>query len=108
MNYHREPPPPLFAPHNGTPTSKAAAKAIEPSAATLRAKVLDAIRAAPGGLTDEEGQAVTGLKVQTYTPRRGELVKQGLIEDSGGTRATSSGRKAVVWTATKGGSNGNA
>jgi hypothetical protein len=101
MNYHREPPPPLFAPHNGTPTSKAAAVAIQPSAATLRAKVLEAIRAAPAGLTDEEGQAATGLRVQTYTPRRGELVKQGLIEDSGSTRATSSGRKAVVWVEKK-------
>lgn len=80
-------------------TSQAAADAIRPNAATLRARVLEAIRARPEGLTDEEGQTVTGLEGNTYRPRRRELEKAGLVRLSLGTRLTRSGRAAAVWIA---------
>ena len=82
-----------------SPTSVAAAEAIEPSAATLRGKVLAYLRDS-GGATDEEGMAAIGMGGSTWRPRRCELVVRGLVRDSGQTRLTKSGRKAVVWVAT--------
>jgi len=78
-------------------TSQAAADAIRPNAATLRARVLEAIRARPEGLTDEEGCKATGIQGSTYRPRRGELEEAGLIRKTGGTRETDSRRKANVY-----------
>lgn len=51
------------------------------------------------GFTDEEGSQATWIGPSTYRPRRIELVRAGLIRDSGETRATASGRSAVVWIA---------
>lgn len=80
-------------------TSREAAASIEPAIHTLRRKVLDAIRA-HGGLTDEQGIELTGMSPSTYRPRRIELVESRLVEDSGLTRKTKSGRWAAVWRAT--------
>lgn len=77
-------------------TSQAAAVAIAPDSSRLRAQVLAAIRE-HGGLTDNQGIYLTGLSPSTYRPRRIELVQRGLVVDSGETRLTDSGRKAVVW-----------
>lgn len=77
-------------------TSKEAARQIEPVRGTLRARVLDAIREG-GGYTDEEGMGILEMPASTYRPRRVELVEAGLVRDSGQTRDTKSGRKAVVW-----------
>lgn len=52
------------------------------------------------GLTDEELQHGIGLEGSTQRPRRVELLRAGLIKDSGRTRATASGRQATVWVAT--------
>ena len=52
----------MTLPHNGTDTSIAAAKRAEPRAATDRAAIEQAIRdAGLKGLTDEEGQKLTGI-----------------------------------------------
>lgn len=81
-------------------TSFDAAKAIEPKAGTLRKKLLDELRFfRVSGLTDQEMQSMTDMDPSTQRPRRIELHKAGLIEDSGTTRATVSGRQAVVWRA---------
>ncbi len=80
-------------------TSVAAAKAIEPNAETLRACVLAYLRAVKSGATDEEIQEVTGMEGNTERPRRTELVRLGLVKDSGQVRKTRSGRDAVVWVA---------
>lgn len=80
-------------------TSRAAAEAIQPSAETLRGKVLAYLRET-GGATDEQGIEATGMGGSTWRPRRVELVVRGLVRDSGKTRLTRSGRKAVVWVAT--------
>jgi hypothetical protein len=82
-------------------TSRAAAEEIEPRVTTLRRAVLDAIRGAGDhGATDEELQVCLGMNPSTQRPRRIECVRAGLVRDSGRTRLTKSGRKAVVWTAT--------
>lgn len=86
---------------NAPETSRQAADRIAPTAATLRAKVLDAILAAPDGMTDEEQQNALGMNGSTQRPRRGELVAAQLVADSGRRRKTRSGAMAVVWTATE-------
>lgn len=74
---------------------------IEPLCPSRRELVLSKIKAAgTAGLTDEEGATILGLSAQSYTPRRYELVKQGLIVDSGHRRHTMSGRTAAVWILT--------
>jgi len=94
---------PLIAParHNAPAgTSDRAAGRIASHAKDLRARVLAYIVGqGPHGSTDDEGEAVLGIKPQTYTPRRGELVKLGLVVDSGRRRNTAGGRPAAVWIA---------
>lgn len=80
----------------GSSTSQEAARAIAPVTGTLRARVLVAIRQ-EGGVTDEEGMDLLEMPASTYRPRRVELVRDGLVRDSGQTRDTKSGRKAVIW-----------
>jgi len=85
-------------PAQNTDTSRAAAKAIEPCAQTLRWQVLGAIkRSLEYGCTDEEIQTQLGMNPSTQRPRRIELVSAGLVVDSGLTRPTASGRQAIVW-----------
>lgn len=50
-----------------------------------------------GGTTDEEMQWGLEMPANTQRPRRRELQLWGRIIDSGNTRATKSGRQAVVW-----------
>ena len=78
--------------------SQEAARRIEGGADTLRARVLELLRAA-GPLTDEEMQERLPMPPNTQRPRRLELVARGLVEDSGTVRPTRSGRKATVWRA---------
>ena len=47
--------------------------------------------------TDEEMQDALEMAPNTQRPRRRELEQQAVVEDSGLTRATKSGRKAVLW-----------
>lgn len=88
-------------PSNGTPTSNAAAASMEGRPSDeQRQKVLAAIVASgERGLTDAEGEEVTGLRHQSYTPRRLELERMGLVRAPGEKRATPSGRGAMVWVA---------
>jgi len=81
-------------------TSDLAAVRIGGHAAKLRERVYAFIvgRGADGA-TDDEGEAALGIKPQTYTPRRGELVALALVVDSGNRRKTASGRPAAVWIA---------
>lgn len=93
---------PLFdAPcQRASQTSRAAAVAISPAAPTLRAQVLAYIGQHPAGLTDEEVQVGLGMNPSTQRPRRIELVKAGLLRESG-SRKTISDRKATVWQAVR-------
>lgn len=87
------------APHNGTETSRLAADEIEPSAETLRGRLLTVLRSYPEGLTDEQMQAATGMGGSTQRPRRQELERAGLCYKTLQTRRTASGRLAIVWRA---------
>ena len=78
-------------------TSQEAADSLGP--ATLNAmqrRVLELLAATPDGLTDEEMQRRLRMNPSTQRPRRIELMRRGLVAESG-TRRTSSGRMAVVW-----------
>jgi hypothetical protein len=102
LKVHFDPTVCFCSPVQNCPTSKAAGKSIEPHSNTLRWHVLRAIRAAGDlGCTDEELQTSLALNPSTERPRRIELVMAGLVEDSGGTRATESGRQATVWKGAK-------
>lgn len=87
--------------HNApTGTSEVAAARIAGGAAALRSRILTYIVARGSeGATDDEGETALGIKCQTYTPRRGELVRDRLVIDSGQRRPTGSGRQAAVWIA---------
>jgi hypothetical protein len=78
-------------------TSRAAAEGVAPKAGTLRARVLDAIRANPG--TPEEIAARLGEPVLNTRPRCAELSAKGLIEDSGQRGPAMGGRRAIIWQA---------
>jgi hypothetical protein len=78
-------------------TSRAAARSLRSGSA--RARVFEAICAAPNGLTDEEIQARLGMNPSTQRPRRVELVEDERIRDSGQRRPTASGSLAIVWVA---------
>jgi hypothetical protein len=81
-------------------TSREAAEYAATHADTQRLRVLEVIQNQGWyGATDKEIQAFAKLEGSTQRPRRIELLKAGLIEDSGRTRVTLSGRKAVVWIA---------
>lgn len=77
------------------PTSVTAGQRIRIPAKTFRGQVLEALRAGPK--TDEEICRATGLRGSSVRPRRGELVHEGLVVDSGEVRPTQSGRDAIVW-----------
>lgn len=83
-------------------TSKSAAEAIEPRAGTQRSFVLDHLRDMEDcGATDEEIQNILPMSANSQRPRRQELVKAGLVVDSGRTRKTASFFDAVVWIASE-------
>jgi hypothetical protein len=84
-----------------SPTSVEAANSIKPVLNELQTKVFAAFEyVAEEGLTDEEGISALSMPASTYRPRRVELVEAGLVRNSGRTRPTASGRKAVVWVLT--------
>lgn len=82
----------------GPQTSKDAARRIDGYALALRGRVLDYIASCGStGATDREIQAALNLSSDTEVPRRWELVRAGLVIDSGTTRPTPSRRRAIVW-----------
>jgi len=86
----------------GSPTSRDAWLQNEPAANSQRRFVLDLLRQYPrGGLTDHEMQNLLRMNPSTQRPRRIELVEGGFVIDSGHTRLTPSGRRAVVWAIKK-------
>ncbi len=96
---HMKPPSHHHAPAG---TSSVAAARIGPQVRTQRERVRAFIASrGPEGATDDEGEAALAMRPQSYTPRRRELVKLGLVVDSGRRRATASGRPAAVWVAAR-------
>jgi hypothetical protein len=86
---------PAHQKHSET-SREAAIEALE-FADTARARVYRFIKAHTHGATDEEIQDGLEMPASTERPRRIELHHAEIIEDSGETRRTRSGRRAVVW-----------
>ena len=91
-------------PYNkGSKTSKEAAESMCPLAPSIRERVFSFIQMATnamsGGLTCDQVEIYSFGSHQTVSARIRELAKDGRIKDSGKTRKTRSGRKAVVWIA---------
>lgn len=85
-------------PHNGTATSKDAAKRIESSADRLRQKVLEYIQICDDmGATREEIEIGLEMPGNTVRPRVLELIRAGKVyEMENVTRETQSGRHATI------------
>lgn len=81
-------------------TAWAAADMVEPKAGTNRALALRILREHPGGLTDFELAALTGLQQTSIGKRRGELRDGGFVRATNRTRSAPSGAQAIVWEAT--------
>lgn len=77
-------------------TSREAAESIAPKTHSLRAMVYQTLTLW-GGKTCDELCEMLDIEGNTMRPRIRELVIAGLVEDSGETRPSSSGRKAIVW-----------
>ncbi len=83
-------------------TSRAAALAMIPKFKGLMLNLFRFFKARGElGMTDEEGQFMSGINGNSYRPGRVKLVDLGLVVDSGMRRKTRSGKEAVVWVATK-------
>lgn len=79
-------------------TSQLAALGALPRSGSERYRVFVALLVADA--TDEEIQKFLTMNASTERPRRVELVRAGLVEDSGTTRRNSNGRQCIVWRAT--------
>lgn len=84
----------------GSDTSKEAAASMTGSAQVVRVRVFKHIKSqGVRGSTDNEIEHALGLRHQSASARRRELVQRGMVYDSGQRRRTDSGRKAAVWVA---------
>jgi hypothetical protein len=77
-------------------TSAAAAVAAAPRAGTCKAKLMEAFRAHPQGLTAHAASETSGVTYVTASTRLTELVRDGFLERTGRTRPTANGRDADV------------
>lgn len=78
-------------------TSRAAAAAIAPQAKSLRARVFDEIKKAPG--TPEQIAHRLKEPLMNVRPRCSELSARGLIIDSDARGTAMGGRRAIIWRA---------
>lgn len=96
--------PDLFTPrypdvpgHRGVSTSIAAAEAVKHKVPSIRAGILECLKAYPEGLTADECAEKIGRHWQNVRPRCSELQVDGLLYDSGRLRPNASGKDAIVW-----------
>lgn len=81
-------------------TSYRAAVSVLATARTVRARVYRMIvDLSDTGATDDELERALGIRHQSVSARRKELVNDGLVIDSGHERKASSGRDVTVWIA---------
>lgn len=73
-------------------------ESVAPHLRDQQTKVLNVLRAAPGGLIDEVGVEASGMIPSSYRTRRRELVDLGLVRQVGNER-TRSGRRTAIWAA---------
>ena len=93
------------APHNGTETSKAAARSIAPRMNPMRMVILAALlRVDDQGATADEIERRTGMTGNSVRPRLVEMETLMWVVRDGDTRETRSGRPASIWRVTEKGS----
>jgi hypothetical protein len=91
-----DPTPMRPAAQRHSPTSVDAAESVRFNVAEKRRQVHFYLLAHPS--TDEEGSEATGIQLNTYRPRRIELMKmEPPLVEARGQRFTKSRRLAVVW-----------
>ena len=89
----------LSAPfQNHSPTSKEAARSIAGKIGPMERELL-AIFAQAGAHGHTDAELIERFGTQSVRPRRIYLAAMGKLRDSGATRSTPSGRRAVVWVA---------
>ncbi len=89
----------LHIPYQGhSTTSERAAQQIAGGAGSWRLEVLILLQGF-GPLSDEQIQKALNMNPSTERPRRIELVKLGLVRDSGLQGKTRSGRACTLWMA---------
>lgn len=76
-------------------TSRAAAAAMAPQAKSLRARVFDELKRAPG--TPEQIAHRLKEPLMNVRPRCSELAAKGLIIDSEARGTAMGGRRAIIW-----------
>lgn len=82
---------------NDPNTSKTAADFVRAKASTARVKLMTAHAANPEGLTDEEAATAAGVSLLSeYATRCSELVRAGLLFDTGDTRLGVAGTARIV------------
>lgn len=81
----------------------AASQTAERLSAGQRTVLAAIVNAGRNGLTDFELAERTGSKQTSHGKRRGELVRHGLVADTGRTRPSDTGTQAKVWCATTAG-----
>lgn len=87
------------APHNGAPTSRAAAASVSRRVARDKDRIIGSLATSGAhGATCDELEDALNLPHQTTSARVRDLAKRRVILNSGRTRATRYGRKAIVWT----------
>lgn len=88
----------MIAHVKGSATSKAAAESMEEVAPSMQKRVLRFIASRGAeGATDDAIEGALGLRHQSASARRRELVLAGFVSDSGRTAKTRSGRAATLW-----------
>jgi hypothetical protein len=80
----------------GSETSKAAAASVQHSAESLQQRVYRWFLE-HGPATDEEMIHSLGLETRNGIPRRVELVRKGMVRDTGQKKKGASGRFATIW-----------
>lgn len=80
-------------------TSLEAYESVKPYKHTQRSRVLAFLREQTNGATDEEIMIALGIRYSSVNPARKGLVDDGLVQNSGQRRLTTSGRAAIVWIA---------
>ena len=91
---------PIDRPSQPFDTSEAAAESMRDRAESLRAQVLAAIWKYKG-LTQDEFERLSGMRLNTIHPRFWELERRSLIYKTTERRTTRSGRAAIVYHVTE-------
>jgi len=78
-------------------TAKRAAKSVDAKA--LESRIVASLKNSLAGFTTHELSRELDVPLVSISPRMAPLVQKNLVRNSGQTRETETGRKAIVWKA---------